>query len=200
MSRPTRIMCCGAGWNSNVLKNCPRCGRTLTAEPVYGVFDPDYARFLSIARCIAKMSGYAIAVHGSFTRDLDVVAIPWIDKPQNPIDFVNHVAQEARMLIHHPMETKEHGRMVWTLMFPTAGDPRFIDLSIMPTITNHSLFDLLSDDKPPIGVEVLAYFNKGWFIGRFEEVLDQLAFYEDGSGWNGVVNVGECRWMILPKE
>jgi hypothetical protein len=30
---------------------------------------------------------------------------------------------------------KPHGRLVWTLEFTTFGDPRFVDLSIMPRLT-----------------------------------------------------------------
>ena len=41
------------------------------------IYDPDYARAYSIIRCIAWSYGYAACLHGSFTRDLDVVLVPW---------------------------------------------------------------------------------------------------------------------------
>lgn len=102
--------------------------------PVYGVMDPDYARFLSKARCTAKMDGYALAVHGSFSRDLDVIAVPWVEKPKEAEAFVRHIAMRTGMLIHHPMVLREHGRMVWTLHFDDFADPRFVDFSVMPII------------------------------------------------------------------
>lgn len=102
------------------------------SAPVYGIMDPDYARFYSIARCTAKMDGYALALHGSFTRDLDVTAIPWIAKPKKAEEFVQHTAFRTGTTIHNPMTLKEHGRMSWTLHFPEFGDPRFIDFSVMP--------------------------------------------------------------------
>ena len=51
-------------------------GAECSVSPVYGILDPDYARFFSKARCTAHMDGYALAIHGSFTRDLDIIAIP----------------------------------------------------------------------------------------------------------------------------
>lgn len=107
-----------------------------SSQPIYGVMDPDYARFLSKARCTAKMDGYALAIHGSFTRDLDVIAVPWREKVKEAEAFVRHIASRTGTVIHHPMQLREHGRMVWTFHFKDFGDPRFIDFSVMPTTIN----------------------------------------------------------------
>ena len=32
----------------------------------------------------ARHMGYAIAVHGSMARDLDLIAVPWVDRPADP--------------------------------------------------------------------------------------------------------------------
>lgn len=127
---------CLAIWNGNVAEQIEAVIASHgddSTNPVYGVMDPDYARFLSKARCTAKMDGYALAIHGSFTRDLDVIAVPWVEKPKAAEAFVRHITHRTGMLIHHPMQLREHGRMVWTLHFPDFGDPRFIDFSVMPT-------------------------------------------------------------------
>lgn len=102
-------------------------------ELAYGIIDPDYARVFSMSRLLAWQEGYALLFHGSFTRDLDLVAVPWTKAACEPEHLLKRIvfAAELRSLDEKPGE-KEHGRLVWTLVFKTFGDPRFIDLSIMP--------------------------------------------------------------------
>jgi hypothetical protein len=38
---------------------------------------------------IAKKLGYNLLIHGSMNRDMDIVAVPWIDKPSEHIDLLN---------------------------------------------------------------------------------------------------------------
>lgn len=105
-------------------------------QQVYGIIDPDYARIFTIARLLAWQEGYALAMHGSFTRDLDLVAIPWADKVCDPEHLVCRIlgACENLRSQHSNPGVKPHGRKVWTLIFAGFGDPRFVDLSIFPPI------------------------------------------------------------------
>jgi hypothetical protein len=108
-----------------------------SVQPVYGVFDPDYARFFTQARCIAWSEGYALCVHGSFTRDLDVIAIPWIEyashrKPEDLIRRITWGNEELALQSETPT-VKEHGRLCWTITFTKFGDPRWVDFSIIPS-------------------------------------------------------------------
>lgn len=41
-----------------------------------------YTMFYEHLKDIAKTYGYNLVVHGSMNRDLDLIAIPWIDNPQ----------------------------------------------------------------------------------------------------------------------
>ena len=108
--------------------------------PVYGIIDPDYARVFSVARCIAWSEGYALLMHGSFTRDLDLLAVPWTDRATDAEHLVRRIVlalDDLRLLVKDPNVTsqateKPHGRLAWTLVFKTFGDPRFVDLSVMP--------------------------------------------------------------------
>lgn len=99
----------------------------------YGVIDPDYARVFTIARCLAWAEGYMLAMHGSFTRDLDLIAVPWTDSACEPEHLMRRIEEAAglRNITDDPTG-KPHGRLVWTLKFKTFGDPRFVDLGIMP--------------------------------------------------------------------
>ena len=99
----------------------------------YGVIDPDYARVFTIARCLAWSEGYALAMHGSFSRDLDLIAVPWTDSASEPEHLARRIEAATDLRITNPGKEgeKPHGRMVWTLKFKTFADPRFVDLSIL---------------------------------------------------------------------
>jgi hypothetical protein len=101
--------------------------------PAYGIIDPDYARYYSIIRCTAWQYGYAIGMHGSFTRDLDLIVVPWAEPACEPEHLVRVILSRTDLRDGHGNPgTKPYGRKVWTLHLPEFGDPRWIDLSIMP--------------------------------------------------------------------
>lgn len=102
-------------------------------SPAFGIIDPDYARIFTIARCLAWAEGYAIAMHGSFTRDLDLIAVPWAPHACEPEHLAKRIESVAGLKISaSPKNDKPFGRLVWTLTLPDFGDPRFVDLSIIP--------------------------------------------------------------------
>lgn len=114
--------------------------------PVYGIIDPDYARVFTVARCIAWSEGYALLMHGSFTRDLDLLAVPWTDSATDADHLVRRIAlalDDLRLLVKDPAapsqaSEKPHGRLAYTLTFKAFGDPRFVDISVMPRIPTPS--------------------------------------------------------------
>jgi len=78
----------------------------------------------------ARELGYALTLHGSMQRDLDVVAVPWTD------EAVSAVALVARLVERHGMrvtddspKNKPHGRRAWVLAM---GGKFYVDLSVMP--------------------------------------------------------------------
>jgi hypothetical protein len=105
-------------------------------------------RLLPVIRSAAQQHGYAIAAHGSFERDLDVVACPWTDVASDSVAMVRAVqaalTEELGFEVVRSGEVgqKPHGRQVWTLIIldyhhevtvrSSAGSHPFIDLSVMP--------------------------------------------------------------------
>ena len=80
---------------------------------------------------IARSHGYAMAVHGSVARDLDLICIPWIEEAAAPQTVVDEITTKfAFKEIDKPPRVREHGRLVYTLSI-SFGDC-FIDLSFMP--------------------------------------------------------------------
>jgi hypothetical protein len=104
----------------------------------YGIIDPDYARVYSQVRCTAWMYGYAALMHGSFTRDLDILMVPWTDQVSpavTPDRLIATICGRCNLEnSQHEPTKKPHGRLVYTLMFKDFGDPRFIDIGFMPAI------------------------------------------------------------------
>ncbi len=99
------------------------------------IYDPDYARAYSIIRCLAWSYGYAACLHGSFTRDLDVVLVPWTATTASPEHVIAMMAEQTDTKVQHGSPSdKPHGRKCWTLLFKGFGDPRWIDISVMPRI------------------------------------------------------------------
>lgn len=98
--------------------------------------DPDYSRIFTQARCIAWQYGYAAMVHGSFTRDLDLLFVPWTDDAKgNHEQIVKLLIQATKILsgTYKAPSIKPHGRLVYTLTFSEFGDRRFVDLGFMET-------------------------------------------------------------------
>lgn len=104
-----------------------------------------YAQLLPKIREAAKGLGYALAIHGSMRRDLDIVAVPWVDDAQEPTKLVEAIAKEVdgfvigskdggleRGEVHDNPTKQPHGRMSWNICW--GGHPH-IDLSIMPRLT-----------------------------------------------------------------
>ena len=47
-----------------------------------------YAHYFYELKQIAKRYGYNLVLHGSLNRDLDLIAIPWVDKPKDDFKMI----------------------------------------------------------------------------------------------------------------
>lgn len=80
----------------------------------------------------ARTKGYALALHGSLQRDLDLVAIPWTDDAADPKDLLSVLCEEFDIETNNPLGmpmAKPHGRLCWTIPLWWGA---YIDLSVMP--------------------------------------------------------------------
>lgn len=106
---------------------------------------PIYEKIIEPIRAEAQKLGYAIGVHGSLRRDIDLIACPWSDMAVDAKTLAEAVRRTA-LEIHgiafmSPKEAddpyhqdgcpgaKPFGRLIWT--FHLGGGP-YIDLSVMP--------------------------------------------------------------------
>lgn len=88
---------------------------------------------LLAARNVARQLGYAIAVHGSQARDLDLLAVPWVPEAESAEELVESIAAAVDG-IYSSVEEKPHGRRGWSIVsrHRLGIDAWYIDLSVMP--------------------------------------------------------------------
>ena len=85
---------------------------------------------------IARVYGYALCVHGSLARDMDLVAVPWTDSAQDPEYVVKAFCQEfALKAVGGPPTKQPNGRLTYTLALQFG--ECFIDLSFMAILPNY---------------------------------------------------------------
>lgn len=95
-------------------------------SPVYCAIYPELAE-------IARKHGYAMAIHGSLARDMDLICIPWVDEPGSHRDVIDEICKTfAIREVGGPPTLKKHGRLAYTLSI--AFGECAIDLSFMPTL------------------------------------------------------------------
>lgn len=92
-------------------------------------------------RLAARNEGYAIAVHGTLARDIDLVAIPWVEHARPPELLIKSIRGilsgvfGACYVSAEPIE-KPQGRKAWTFRSHTMEAE--IDLSVMPLVAQQA--------------------------------------------------------------
>lgn len=98
-------------------------------------------RFISTLRQAAFECGYALALHGSLIKDLDLVAIPWTPDAVGADDLVLCLINRIGAILTSEDRSKPHGRMSFTVelaRLPEMPAPGYIDLAVMPIIRLHT--------------------------------------------------------------
>ena len=107
-----------------------------------------YLSLLPRCRRIARRLGYALAVHGSCTRDFDLIAVPWTLEAVEPMDLAIALSKATAKYWKgrdafeaEGFGGKPHGRKCFTLYLGAHGTGKpggskaiFIDLSVMPLV------------------------------------------------------------------
>jgi hypothetical protein len=101
------------------------------------------AEMLPGLQLAARGCGYALAVHGSLARDIDLLAVAWTEQAETPELLVNRLCGalaaftgRAINLTRAGWTEKPHGRLACTIILP--GMCPEIDLSIMPGIAKEA--------------------------------------------------------------
>jgi hypothetical protein len=91
-----------------------------------------YESIIPVIRRVARNCGYAIGVHGSLRRDLDLIAAPWIDGCSSPWHLCYSIQMKLLgFVIERRKPTKKpHGRIAYSIH--CGWSDIYIDLSIFP--------------------------------------------------------------------
>ncbi len=81
---------------------------------------------------IARRHGYALAIHGSMTRDFDVIAIPWDNEASDPQQVIDQIHAETGIILTGEPVKKPHGRIAYSLSVGFGHCA--LDYSFMPRI------------------------------------------------------------------
>lgn len=97
-----------------------------------GIITREHA--IACAQNVARHQGYAIGVHGSRVRDVDLIAVPWIEGCAiTPQVLAEMIAEALPGVLVGGWERKPHGRQGITI-YPKwrwGFDSWYIDLSVM---------------------------------------------------------------------
>lgn len=102
-----------------------------TTEQLQPNYAPVYAAALypELAK-IFQRRGYALAVHGSLHRDLDLIAVPWAEKVSEPNEVLKEIAEHYVFRAIGEPTKKHHGRVAY--FFSIGFGECAIDLSFFP--------------------------------------------------------------------
>ena len=119
-----------------------------------------YCTFFGMFKESAEKHGYCLAVHGSLTRDMDLILVPWTEDP-DPVtavlkDWEDIVGDVPREKPYTSRKEKPHGRVAYTI--PT-GAGGYVDVSVINGI---------EDPEPPCPAcgftyqQTLRHENPNW--------------------------------------
>lgn len=95
----------------------------------------EVVELLTEIRMVAKTHGYALAVHGSRKRDLDLIATPWTEQACSPDGLISALEDELDLVATRRRVEKPHGRLGYILYgrrWRNDNGHQPIDLSVMP--------------------------------------------------------------------
>ena len=102
-----------------------------TADQLKPNYSPVYTAAMYPGLCeIFHRHGYALAVHGSLARDLDLIAVPWADHVNCIEAVLKDVTTTYALTVVGQPETKNHGRVAYSLS--CGFGECAVDLSFMP--------------------------------------------------------------------
>ena len=90
----------------------------------------------------ARELGYNLVVHGSLARDIDLVAIPWIEEAVSADELVAALIETTKQ--HNDgvayvlprseggSSSKPHGRRAWSIFLLPDDHCVYLDVSVMP--------------------------------------------------------------------
>lgn len=118
-------------------------------DPRIEMCEEYYDVLIAALKHVAYRCGYAITVHGSLKRDIDLVACPWRDSCISANSLVKDLREAAEIIIGFGEltgpEKKPCGRLAYSIHLTYEG-PRncYLDISVMPSVVR--IFDVTIEE------------------------------------------------------
>ena len=101
-----------------------------------------YGALISALRHVAERCGYALGVHGSLRRDIDIIAAPWREGAIGAQNLIGHLQKAAEAITGcarvrkadegRQPEKKPCGRLAWSFYLTYDDNGPYLDISVMP--------------------------------------------------------------------
>lgn len=101
-----------------------------------------YGALINALRYVAERCGYALAVHGSLRRDIDLIAAPWRDGAISAEGLIKYLRKATEEIIGcarvrkadegRQPEKKPCGRLGWSFYLTYDDNGPYLDISVMP--------------------------------------------------------------------
>lgn len=103
-----------------------------------------YAVLYPALVAVARSKGYALSVHGSMTRDFDLIAVPWVPEAAEAEELIMALKAECGGVFTtvymdeicsttKQATAKPHGRRCWSIHLTEQGAAGpYLDISVMP--------------------------------------------------------------------
>src|SRR5258708_6210270 len=98
-----------------------------------------YCALIAALRHVAYRCGYALAVHGTLRRDIDLIACPWRDTAVSAPYLINEIRKATEAIAGTARvkegdqfpEKKPCGRLAWAFYLTHLDDGPYLDISVM---------------------------------------------------------------------
>jgi hypothetical protein len=111
-------------WTKDIQNRSQYEGQTVDSRWV----EPRLPDFDTIMK-IGRSCGYSIAIHGSLKRDVDLIAVPWVDEAKGALSLIHALCEGLNAKQIGTVEEKPWGRMAVVIQIDGYYKP--IDLSII---------------------------------------------------------------------
>lgn len=103
-----------------------------------------YGALIEALKYVSYRCGYALAVHGSLKRDIDLIACPWRDTAVSPDYLIKEIQKTTKAIIGEARpkfgektlkgELKHCGRIAWCIYLTHDDSNPYLDISVMPKV------------------------------------------------------------------
>jgi hypothetical protein len=99
-----------------------------------------YEALIAALRYVAGRCGYALGIHGTLRRDIDLIAAPWRSSAIDAASLIDDIRKATEAIVgtarfrkyEAQPEKKPLGRLAWSIYLTHDDRGPYLDISVMP--------------------------------------------------------------------